>query len=291
MGPVHQNIHVWCMYGVSKIHFKHSKDFCLNNILEMEQLRPGLISIKGGSCFLNAVVQCICTVFMLADSVPSIEPNSNVKVEELYRLCSQMQVAPLRTRRITPSALFKSLPVKIQNGQQDVSELLDCLCEEGFLDAIFLGVMQRYRNNQSCLGSSTYALQFITWHLAAFNRDLGTIDVANLIPQGMPTQVLVNVHSGCEKQPVPTCATVNEISRVFKFTHDQHRVFTMIARAFLALIAEEANYHTTEDSTLTTIQRLALIYGMHLIRGLVAFATSCLVHTPLALSPLLGWLR
>ena len=150
-------------------------------MLEMEQLRPGLISTNGVSCFMNAVVQCICTVFKLAGSVPSIEHNSNEKVEELYRLCSQMQVTPLRTRRITPSALFKSLPINFQNGHQDVSELFDCLCEEGFLDAIFLGVMQRYRNNQSCLGSSTYALQFITWHLAAFNRDLGTIDVPNLI--------------------------------------------------------------------------------------------------------------
>ena len=71
-----------------------------------------------------------------------------------------------------------------------MSELFDCLCEEGFLDAIFLGVMQRYRNNQSCLGSSTYALQFITWHLAAFNRDLGTIDVANLINEEKELQIV-----------------------------------------------------------------------------------------------------
>ena len=54
----------------------------------------------------------------------------------------------------------------------------------------------------------------------------------------------------------------------------------MIARALLALIAEEANYHTMDDAALANIQRLALIYGMagtgksHLIRGLIAFATS-----------------
>jgi len=83
------------------------------NMLEMEQLRPGLISINGVSCFLNAVVQCICTVFKLAGSVPSIEHNSNEKVEELYRLCSQMQVTPLR--RITKPTTLPNFEKKTNN--------------------------------------------------------------------------------------------------------------------------------------------------------------------------------
>ena len=58
------------------------------------------------------------------------------------------------------------------------------------MDAYFLGHMQKYRNNQSCLGSNTYAEQFYTWHLSAFNRDLGTIDVANLIKKEKEPQIV-----------------------------------------------------------------------------------------------------
>jgi len=100
------------------------------------------------------------------------------------------------------------------------------------------------------------------------------------IPVGIASTVLVTVRSGQPQQELPTCATINEISRLFGYTEDQHRAFVIIARAFISYLANEDAYFTMPDEEIAMFQRLLLIHGMggtgksHIIKGVIATAIS-----------------
>ena len=95
---------------------------------------------------------------------------------------------------------------------------------------------------------------------------------------GLPAAVHFPING--TKCSIPICATINEISRLFKFTEDQHRAFCIPGRAFLAQLAHEDTYFTMPDAEMLNMQRTLLLHGMggtgksHVIHGLRALAFS-----------------
>ena len=100
------------------------------------------------------------------------------------------------------------------------------------------------------------------------------------LPPGIEKTVQVTVKVGAETQPIETCATINEVSRLFNFTEDQHRLFAIVGRAFLGHLHTEGEHFSMADSDLAGTQRLAHLHGMggtgksHIIQGLLALARS-----------------
>ncbi len=99
----------------------------------------------------------------------------------------------------------------------------------------------------------------------------------------VPAFVHVTVSLGRPLQKLPACATINEVSRLFEFTEDQHRAFTIVARALLeSLVFEDVDADDMVDSEVAVAryQQLLLLHGMggtgksYIIQGLLAVATS-----------------
>ena len=100
------------------------------------------------------------------------------------------------------------------------------------------------------------------------------------IPADVAGNVSVTVKHGDPKRELPTCATINEVSRLFSFTEDQHRAFAIAGRSLLQYFSTEDNYFSMPDEELASMQRLVLIHGMggtgksHIFLGLHALALS-----------------
>lgn len=75
-------------------------------------------------------------------------------------------------------------------------------------------------------------------------------------------------------------ATVNEVSRLFRYDEEQHRAFAIGARAFLRLLECEGYCDTQSTEEVAEIQRLLFLHGMagtgksHVIRGWTALSVS-----------------
>lgn len=80
------------------------------------------------------------------------------------------------------------------------------------------------------------------------------------LPSDVASHVFVKV--GNELKKIPTCATVNEISRVFEYSKDQHRSFAIIAMALLLCFGEEDNEAIDSAAFAAKLQRLLMILGM-----------------------------
>jgi len=104
------------------------------------------------------------------------------------------------------------------------------------------------------------------------------------LPVGISVTVSVVVHPDRDIVAIPTCATINEVSRVFEYTEDQHVIFAIGARAFLQLLALEDVCDTVDVEILAAIQRLLFVHGMggsgksHVIRGWIALCSSWSRH-------------
>ena len=91
---------------------------------------------------------------------------------------------------------------------------------------------------------------------------------------------MVTVKHGEQKQALSTCASINEVSRLFRYSEDQHRAFAIVSRAFLQMLHAEGTYFSMMDHEILAIQRLVLIHGMggtgksHIILGFLAIAAS-----------------
>jgi hypothetical protein len=100
------------------------------------------------------------------------------------------------------------------------------------------------------------------------------------IPADVALSVSVTVKHGDPKRELPTCATINEVSRLFSFTEDQHRAFAIAGRSLLQCFSTEDTYFSMADQELASMQRLVLIHGMggtgksHIFLGLHALALS-----------------
>jgi hypothetical protein len=101
-----------------------------------------------------------------------------------------------------------------------------------------------------------------------------------IIPTDVATKVAVTVKHGEPQEDLPTCATLNEVSRLFKYSEDQHRAFAIVGRALLQFIGSEDSHFSMPDEDTVAIQRLLLIHGMggtgksHVILGYLALAVS-----------------
>ena len=101
-----------------------------------------------------------------------------------------------------------------------------------------------------------------------------------IIPSDVESFIMVNLETGKPAEKLPTCASLNEVSRLFEFVEDQHRAFTIVGRAFLSYICIENVYFSTEDAVIAEIQRLLLLHGMagtgksRVIQGCLTLATS-----------------
>ena len=80
------------------------------------------------------------------------------------------------------------------------------------------------------------------------------------LPKGIDSNVFVKVKS--ELKQLPTCATVNEVSRLFEYTKDQHRAFAIVAMALLLCFGEEDNEALDCAVFAAKLQRLLMILGM-----------------------------
>lgn len=100
------------------------------------------------------------------------------------------------------------------------------------------------------------------------------------LPEDVPAYVNVCVYSGKPLQQLPTCATINEVSRLFKYNRDQHLAFAIGGRALLGIIAHETVHDDMLDSAIAMLQRLVEIHGMggtgksHVINGWIALSVS-----------------
>ena len=100
------------------------------------------------------------------------------------------------------------------------------------------------------------------------------------IPVDIPAYVSVCVQVGKSLQELPTCATINEVSRLFGYNKNQHLAFAIGARSFLQLLAREASQDDMPDAEIAELQRLVEIHGMggtgksHVINGWIALSVS-----------------
>jgi hypothetical protein len=100
------------------------------------------------------------------------------------------------------------------------------------------------------------------------------------LPVDVALFVSVCVHVGQPEQQLPTCATINEVSRLFRFNDDQHRAFAICGRAFLGFLAREDAHAVMPDAEVAGLQRLLEIHGMggtgksHVINGWLALSAS-----------------
>jgi len=100
------------------------------------------------------------------------------------------------------------------------------------------------------------------------------------LPVDVALFVSVCVHVGQPTQQLPTCATINEVSRLFRFNEDQHRAFAICGRAFLGFLAREDAHAVMPDAEVAGLQRLLEIHGMggtgksHVINGWLALSAS-----------------
>ena len=98
----------------------------------------------------------------------------------------------------------------------------------------------------------------------------------------VPASYRVTVCQGKPLQDLCTCASLNEVSRLFDFTEDQHRAFSIVAGALLeSLVIEDADAISGEDVddlAVARYQQLLLLHGMggsgksYIIQGLLALA-------------------
>jgi hypothetical protein len=96
------------------------------------------------------------------------------------------------------------------------------------------------------------------------------------LPAGIPKFIQVVSSPTKPLERLLTCATINEVSRLFTFNEEQHRGFIIAARALLASIENESS--EKEDEQLADLQQLCFYHGKggsgksHLIRASTALA-------------------
>jgi len=104
--------------------------------------------------------------------------------------------------------------------------------------------------------------------------------VERTLPSDVSEFVNVCVHVGRPLQKIPTCATINEVSRQFGYNENQHRAFAIGGRAFLGFLAREDAHDDMIDAEIVELQRLLEIHGMggtgksHVINGWLALSIS-----------------
>jgi len=79
------------------------------------------------------------------------------------------------------------------------------------------------------------------------------------IPADVALNVSVTVKHGVPKRELPTCATINEVSRLFSFTEDQHRAFAIAGRALLQCFSTEDDYFSMPDEELASSHAAACV--------------------------------
>jgi hypothetical protein len=100
------------------------------------------------------------------------------------------------------------------------------------------------------------------------------------LPVDIPAFVSVCVKVGEPLKELPTCATVNEVSRLFGYNRNQHLAFAIGSRSFLGFLAREASQDDMPDAEIAELQRLVEIHGMggtgksHVINGWIALSVS-----------------
>ena len=100
------------------------------------------------------------------------------------------------------------------------------------------------------------------------------------LPSDIPALVFVSVRQGQLLREISTCATLNEMSRLFNFNSTQHLAFVIVGRAILTYFSHEDQYDDLLDTTLASMQRLMLLFGMggsgksHIINGWIALCVS-----------------